>query len=157
MILGIVLSFSLGYYTKDRLIQADQANNYKRVIETYKANDEHNRQVVQELQTSLESKKKAYNKLTEELKHVKIYNSKCNITVDGLRLWNDSLKGSLSSVPKDTSRASKTSESTNTVTVNDLFENKLKNDEICDGLRLQLDKIIQWDKETWHDTDSTRN
>jgi hypothetical protein len=34
------------------------------------------------------------------------------------------------------------------------MDNKIKNDEICNGLRLQIESIIKWDKDEF---DSSRN
>jgi hypothetical protein len=95
--------------------------------------------------------------LTKELKHVKIYTSNCNITADGVRLWDESGKGLFNPVPENTARITEATSGPSTITIDDIFENKIKNDEICNGLRTQINAIIKWDKEAWNDTNSAGN
>lgn len=158
LILAMVIgSFGGGYYVKGKFDKAEEQKEYANLLNTIKQNDRVSRDAVLAYQEALENQTNNYIKLTQEAKHVKIYTSNCNITPDGIRLWNDSSKGELSILSKDTTGTTETTNSTSTLTVDDLLANKLKNDEICNGLRQQLEAIIKWDKEAWHDTNSAGN
>ena len=114
--------------------------------------------MVEKYQQQLESKSNAYNKLTQELKHVKISSSKCDITNDGVRVWNDSTMGKATGeLSKDSAGTSEGTLSTSSLTLDDLMANKLKNDEICHGLREQINSIRKWDKEVWNGSNSSGN
>ena len=130
---------------------------YNSLIQTIKDNDAKSRVAIKDYQEALESQTNNYIKLTQEAKRVKIFSNNCNINSDGIRLWNDSLKGIESTVPKDSTGTAKTTVPTSTITVEDLMLNKLRNDEICNGLRQQIESIIKWDKEVWNDFDSAGN
>jgi hypothetical protein len=60
-------------------------------------------------------------------------------------------------VSEDTTGITETTDESDSVTINELFVNKVENDEICNGLREQINAIIKWDKEVWDDIDSARN
>jgi len=153
----VIGSFTGGYYVKGQFVKADQVKEYDALLTTIQQNDVKARASISEYQTKLNNQTNNYNKLTKELKRVKIYTSKCNITADGVRLWDESGKGLFSPVPKDTTRIIETTSGLSTITIDDIFENKIKNDELCNGLRTQINAIIKWDKEAWHDTNSAGN
>jgi hypothetical protein len=160
LILAMVIgSFFAGYHVKSKFDAAATAKYYEQMNKAIKENDDKSRNVIETLQNNLNTTTNAYNLLTEESKHVKIYTSKCDITPDGIKLWNDSTEGHISVVPKDSARTTETTStsSTSPITVDDLLANKLQNDEICNGLRDQLEAIIKWDKDIWHDIDSAGN
>jgi len=153
----VIGSFIGGYYVKGKFDKAKEAQEYAKLVQTIQQNDLQARKAISEYQQIIATKDNTYQKLTEELKHVKIYTSKCNITADGIKLWDDSSKGLFSPVPENSARVTETTSSPSTVTIDDVFENKLKNDEICNGFRQQIEAIIKWDKEAWHDIDSAGN
>jgi hypothetical protein len=158
LIIALVIgSFLGGYYVKGQFDKADQVKKYDALLVTIQQNDAKARASISEYQTKLGNQTNLYNKLTQELKHVKIYTSKCNITAGGIRLWDDSGKGIFNPVPKDTARIIEDTSEPSAITIDDLFGNKVKNDEICNGLRTQINAIIKWDKEVWHDTNSAGN
>jgi hypothetical protein len=153
----VIGSFIGGYYVKGQFVKAEQVKEYEVLIAKARKNDSISRSTIQEYQQALNNQTNNYNKLTQELKHVKIYTSKCNITAAGVRLWDESGKGIFDPVPKDTARIIEASSEPSTITIDNIFENKIKNDEICNGLRTQINSIIKWDKEVWNDTNSARN
>jgi len=153
----VIGSFTGGYYVKGQFVKADQVKEYDALLTTIQQNDVKARASISEYQTKLNNQTNHYNKLTKELKRVKIYTSKCNITADGVRLWDESGKGLFNPMPKDTTRIIETTSGLSTITIDDIFENKIKNDELCNGLRTQINAIIKWDKEAWHDTNSAGN
>ena len=158
LILAMVIgSFGAGYYVKGKFDKASETKYYTELVETIKSNDIKSRNAISEYQSALDKQTNNYINLTQRAKHVKIYTSNCNITPDGIRLWNDSSEGQPSLLPKDTTGTTERTSTTSTTTVDDLLDNKIKNDEICNGLRLQLEAIIKWDKEAWHDTNSAGN
>ena len=158
MIIALVIgSFLGGYYVKGQFDKADQVKEYDSLLNKLKENNDHARNTSKAYQDALTNQTNNYNKLTQELKHVKIYTSKCNITASGIRLWDDSGKGIFNPVPKDTARIIEDTSEPSAITIDDLFGNKVKNDEICNGLRTQINAIIKWDKEVWHDTNSAGN
>ena len=144
-------SFASGYYIKYKFDQAAEAKSYKEVIAQIQQNDLKSRQQIALYQTEIEDLSTKYNTLQERAKHVKIITSKCDITADGIRLWNDSSKGTMS---EDSTGVTETASTTSTITIAELMDNKIKNDEICNGLRLQIESIIKWDKDEF---DSSRN
>lgn len=155
---GIILSVISGYKIAETIYKAEQADAYEELLQVIQKNDELSRGVVEKYQQQLESKSNAYNKLTQELKHVKISSSKCDITHDGVRLWNNSTMGETTSqLPKDSPGTTESTISTSSLTIEDLMANKLKNDEICHGLREQIKSIIKWDKEVWNGSNSSGN
>lgn len=155
---GFILSGMAGYKLATTIQKAAQADAYEELLQVIQKNDELSRGVVEKYQQQLESKSNAYNKLTQELKHVKISSSKCDITNDGVRVWNDSTMGKTTSeLPKNSSGTSEGSLGTSSLTIDDLMANKLKNDEICHGLREQINSIRKWDKEVWNGSNSSGN
>lgn len=155
---GFIISGLAGYRLAVLQQKAAQADAYEELLQVIQKNDELSRGVVEKYQQQLESKSNAYNKLTQELKHVKISSSKCDITHDGVRLWNNSTMGEATSqLPKDSAGTSEGTTSTSSLTIEDLMANKLKNDEICHGLREQIKSIIKWDKEVWNGSNSSGN
>lgn len=157
IIVALSGAFLGGYYAKTKIVEAKQSKELLRIVQTYKENEQKSRVNVKELQTKLNKQEKVYNDLTKELRNVKISNSKCVISNDGTRLWNKSTKGSSHNVSKDTSRAVEETTTPSTITLEDLYTNKIENDAICNGLRKQIEAIIDWDKEVWHDSDSSGN
>jgi hypothetical protein len=153
----VIGSFGGGYYVKGKFDKANEIKEYAKLVQTIQQNDLQARKTITEYQQIIATKDNTYQRLTKELKHVKIYTSKCNITADGIKLWDDSSKGLFSPVPKDSARITEATSTPSTITIDDVFENKLKNDEICNGFRQQIEAIIKWDKEAWHDTNSAGN
>lgn len=153
----VIGSFTGGYYVKGQFDKADEVKKYDSLLTTIRNNDVKSRNEIKEYQTALSNQTNYYNQLTRKLKRVKIYTSNCNITADGIRLWDDSTKGLYTELPKDTARVIETTSKPSTITIDDVFENKIKNDEICNGLRTQINAIIKWDKEAWNDTNSAGN
>ena len=153
----VIGSFTGGYYVKGQFDKAEQVKEYAKLVQTIQQNDIQARKTISEYQQIIATKNNTYQRLTKELKHVKIYTSNCNITADGVRLWDESGKGLFSPVPENTTRITEATSGPSTITIDDIFENKIKNDEICNGLRTQINAIIKWDKEAWHDTNSAGN
>jgi len=153
----VIGSFLGGYYVKGQFVKAEQVKEYAKLVQTIQQNDIQARKTISEYQQIIATKNNTYQRLTKELKHVKIYTSKCNITADGVRLWDNSSKGLFSPVPENSARITEATSGPSTITIDDVFENKIKNDEICNGLRTQINAIIKWDKEAWHDTNSAGN
>lgn len=153
----VIGSFLGGYYVKGQFVKASEIKKYDALLTTIKLNDSKARNAISEYQQALDNQTNNYIKLTQEKKRVKIFNSKCNINAAGVKLWDDSSKGIFDPVPENTARIIETSSEPSTITIDDIFENKIKNDEICNGLRTQINSIIKWDKEVWHDFDSAGN
>lgn len=153
----VIGSFLGGYYVKGQFVKASQVKEYDALLAKVKSNDDKSRTTIKEYQIALNNQTNHYNQLTRKLKRVKIYTSKCNITADGIRLWNESGKGLFNPVPENTARIIEATSGPSTITIDDIFENKIKNDELCNGLRTQINAIIKWDKEAWHDTNSAGN
>jgi hypothetical protein len=153
----VIGSFTGGYYVKGQFDKAEQVKEYAKLVKKIQQNDATSRRIIEAYQVSLNNQTNNYNQLTRKLKRVKIYTSNCNITADGVRLWDESGKGLFSPVPENTTRITEATSGPSTITIDDIFENKIKNDEICNGLRTQINAIIKWDKEAWHDTNSAGN
>jgi len=153
----VIGSFLGGYYVKGQFVKAEQVKEYAKLVQTIQQNDATSRRIIEAYQVSLNNQTNHYNKLTKDIKRVKIYTSNCNITADGVRLWDESGKGLFSPVPENTTRITEATSGPSTITIDDIFENKIKNDEICNGLRTQINAIIKWDKEAWNDTNSAGN
>lgn len=153
----VIGSFLGGYYVKGQFDKADEIKKYDSLLLKIRQNDQVSRATILEYQSALNDQTNNYIKLTQEVKRVKIYTSKCNITADGIKLWNDSNKGLFTELPETSARITETTSGPSTITIDDIFENKIKNDEICNGLRTQINSIIKWDKEAWHDTNSAGN
>lgn len=140
LLLGLYLS-----HLYHAAIEAKQSKDLIAQIEKQKSLD--NSTIVQ-LQLDEEHLRQSYIKLGEKIHETKITTTPCTITTDGIKLWNQS-SGLEEDLPKDTKG---TTESTNTssgISAESLFQNKLENDEICNGLRKQLDAIIKWDLDTY--------
>lgn len=153
----VIGSFLGGYYVKGQFDKADEVKKYDELLVKMQKNDATARSAIHDYQVALNDQTNNYIKLTQERKRVKIYTSKCNITADGIRLWNDSSKGIFDTVPENSARVTEATSGPSTITIDDVFDNKIKNDEICNGLRTQINAIIKWDKEAWHDTNSAGN
>ena len=146
-IVGVV-GFLLGMYLSHlyhATIEAKQTKDLLAQIEKQKTLD--NKTIVK-LQLEQSTLEQSYIKLGEQLHETKLTTTPCTITTDGIKLWNQS-SGLTQDLPTNTKRVIETSSTSSGVSAEELFQNKLENDEICNGLRLQLEAIIKWDADTY--------
>lgn len=154
-ILGTIAigSFSTGYYVKDKIDKAATLETIQSATKEAQRVEDESRKKVADLQDSQARLTESYNQLKQELKNAKgkVTTVPCHITDTGVRLWNDS---STATVPKDSTGTAKEATTTSGtedtgLTVEDLLDNKAENDEICNGLREQIEAIIKWDEDTY--------
>ena len=154
-IVGVALlsSFYGGYYVKGKFDLAERASLQSAMEAKRNAQEVTSRTIVRQLQENESRLQTAYEQISEELKNAKgkITVAPCVVTDTGARLWDRSSKAGMPQDPPGTTEEAKGSDTPDpqeagqyNFTVEDLFDNKLKNDEICNGLRLQLSKIIEW-------------
>ena len=155
--IAILIAFLAGFKLAGILQASKELKAYNSLIQTIKDNDEKAREVIKGYQETQLKQQTQINTLTRKLKNVKIFSNTGNFTNDAVWLWNNSLEGIESPVPKDPTGIAALPSASSTVTIEDALHNKIVNDAICNGLRDQLISIIKWDKEVWNDFDSAGN
>lgn len=141
---GLVLGLYLSHLYH-AAIEAKQSKDLIAQIEKQKTLD--NKTIVQ-LQLDQETLRQSYIKLGEKLHETKITTTPCTITTDGIKLWNQS-SGLTQDLPTDTKGTSESTNASSGISAEDIFQNKLENDEICNGLRKQINAIIKWSNDTY--------
>ena len=147
----LITTFYGGWYVKSVFVDAAEKKYYETTIKMLQLQNKNDRLLVLEHQNNVDTLRKSYIQLGKELSNAKGKLGKCksdgsiNVTEYGVSLWNDIGKGELSEnttrVPEETSTGGRTLE--------EVFENRKVNAEICNELREQINSIIKWDKETY--------
>lgn len=149
-LIGATILAIVAFYAGWKVCSWNQSAAYKkeldRIIASKAVDDKTNRSIIADLQAT---KQKVITK--EVIRYAKIKtvtdNRVCFANWGAVRLWNDSLSGQ-ESVPKDTTRTPATSNGPS-VTDADLLRNLNANAARWEQLREQMNKIIEWDKQTF--------
>jgi hypothetical protein len=152
--LAVSAAFGFGLYVSHVYHGYQEDKNLKEVqAQLVKQNKIDNSSIVS-LQTKLASSEQDLIILKGKLDEIKVTDVPCTVTPAAIRVWNHTKP---QPVPKDTPRVTEAPTTTSGaeskpiegVGVKLLIENKLENDNICNGLRDQLDAIIKWNKDTY--------
>jgi len=146
-IVGVV-GFLLGLWFSHLYHSAVEAHQTKVLLAQVEKQKELDNKVITSLQSDNASLQKSYITLGEKVHETKLATTSCPITTDGVKLWNQS-NSPETSLPSDTKGITDTSNTASGITIEDLYANKLENDKICNGLRDQLEAIIQWNHDTY--------
>ena len=141
-----IVAFYAGWKVCSWHQSARHMKEIDKIIAIKQADDKKNRDLIAELQAT---KQKVITK--EVIRYAKIKditdNRVCFANWDAVRLWNDALSGQ-ESVPKDTTGATAASDGPS-VTDADILRNINTNAARWEQLRDQMNKIIEWDKQTF--------
>lgn len=158
IMLALIGSFFMGIHIQRNADKAAQVNEYTKKIGQMEKQDKTNRTIIKSHQENEAKLQIAYILLGEELKNAKGKLGKCKsdgsviISPNAVLLWDSFGEGEPSKDSAGTSENTSIRDSIEPeVTLEMLYENRLKNAEICNGLRKQILAIIQWDKKTFGD------
>lgn len=144
------LSFAVGLYGGYKLTANHydaKANDAKEaVIGQLAKQAKIDRDTIVLLQTNERTLQNAYIQLGRKSREVKVVAGKCDVTNDGIILWNQSLLGEA-----DVSQTSGGATGTGGTDFAAAFENKLLNDEKCAKMRKRLEALKEWDQRTFED------
>jgi uncharacterized protein YneF (UPF0154 family) len=143
---GIALVVGLygGYKLTSNHYEAKQSKVDQAVIEQLVNQASIDRKVIENYQINEHTLQRAYIELGRKSREVKITTNKCELTADGQRLWNESLRGE-TVLPETPSGVT----GTGTTDFASAFENKLLNDQQCNKMREKLEALKKWDKDTF--------
>jgi len=143
-----VAAFAGGLYVSHLYHTAIEVQQTKVLLQQVEKQKEIDSNTIVTLQTNLDSLQKSYITLGEKIRETKLTTTPCTVTTDGIKLWNESniFKASL---PTDTKTVIETSNASSGINIEELFQNKLANDVICNGMRAQLESIIKWNEDTY--------
>lgn len=146
---GISLTAGLygGYKLTANHYDAKQAKVDQAVIEQLVVQAGIDRKVIENYQINERTLQNAYIELGRKSREVKITTTKCALTADGTRLWNESLLGK-TILPETSSGATGTG-SGDSVDFGEAFQNKLLNDQQCNKMREKLEALKKWRDETY--------
>ena len=149
ILIALLVSFLAGFKLADTLQKATALKQYQNLLQVIRKNDDTSRKQVEDYQSTIASKEEFYNQLEERNKNVTKSLTQCQLNNASLQLWNDSLKGQSATMSKNPTGIVKETSTTSSFTLEELIDNKIKNDKICNELRDQVEAIIQWDKESF--------
>lgn len=144
---SLVVGLYGGYKLTSNYYDAKQAKVDQAVIKQLVQQAAIDQKVIQSYQVDVSTLQNAYIELGRKSREVKITTTKCALTNDGARLWNESLLGK-TVLPETSSGATGTGGS-DSVDFADAFQNKLLNDQQCNKMREKLEALKKWNKETF--------
>ena len=145
-----VVSFAGGLFASHLYHSAIEAHQVKVLLAQVEKQKTTDNKVIVDLQANLDTLQKNYITIGEKLRETKITTTPCTITTDGIKLWNQP-NSLTTNLPTDTKGTTESTPTSSGVSTEELFQNKLSNDVICNGMRQQLEAIIKWNKETYGD------
>lgn len=154
---GISLTVGLygGYKLTANHYDAKANEAKEAVIEQLAKQAKIDRDTIILLQTNERTLQNAYIQLGRKSREVKVVAGKCDVTNDGVSLWNQSLLGEtdVSKAPSGATGTGRTDSSRGSSGTDfaSAFENKLLNDEKCAKMRKRLEALKEWDRETFSD------
>ena len=143
-----LISFAGGLYTSHLYHTAIEDHQAKELLKEVQKQKEIDIKTITELQVDNATLQNKYITLGEKLHETKLTTTPCIITANGIKLWNQSGSPE-ASLPTDTKGTSEATNASSGIELTKLYENKLANDVICNGMRQQLEAIIQWNKDTY--------
>ena len=150
MLAVVITAFGAGWKINGWRHDADYKRKLEEIIRQADMQDAQNRVIISDLQ---QRKQEIITK--EVVRYAKIKDVTddrvCFANWDAIRLWNDALSGQ-EPMPKDTAGTPNTSGATN-ITDADILTNINANAAKWERLREQMNKIIEWDKQTFSEKD----
>jgi len=148
--LGAVLLLSIGFIAGWKVCgwrqSAEHEKTMRNIIAEHKKTDTANREIITQLQA--EKQQVITNEVIRYVKIKDVTDGRvCFADWGAVRLWNDALSGQ-KPVPKDSTGATTTTDGAS-VTDTQVLENLNTNAARWEQLRMQMHKIIEWDKETF--------
>lgn len=141
-------AFAGGLFVSHLYYSAIEAHQVKVLLEQVQKQKDIDTKTITELQVNNSTLQNNYVKLGEKLNETKLTTTPCIITTNGIKLWNQS-SSPQESLPTDTKGIAEATNASSGIDLTKLYENKLVNDNICNGMRQQLEAIIQWNKDTY--------
>lgn len=153
----VLASIYSGWYARGLIEDRKELKVKNAIISEMVKQDSTNRNIIKDYQTNQLTLRESYITLGQELDNVKGKLGKCKadgsvvISTPAVRLWNNIGEGHVSETPSRTSKGASESSTTKEeeYSLDEIYENYAKNSEICNDLREQIRRIIQWDKETF--------
>lgn len=148
-IAGIVVigAFTAGWKVNGWRYDAKIAEQLEEQVTLKQEADANARKLSEELQAQKQANQKLYDEMKRKVNHV-TDNRVCFANWDAIRMWNEALHGE-SNVPKSAAGADGSTGGAATVTDRDILENQIENAKRWKNLRDQMNKLRQWDKETF--------
>ena len=143
-----LISFAGGLYVSHLYHTAIEDHQAKDLLKQVQKQKDIDIKTITELQVDNATLQNKYITLGEKLHETKLTTTPCIITTDGIKLWNQS-GSSETSLPTITKGSNEATNASSGIDLTKLYENKLVNDNICNGMRQQLEAIIQWNKDTY--------
>lgn len=150
----ILFTFYASHVYHEYKSQAKEIAHNKAVAILKEKLDKQERESVNVLAEKQRENSELASELRGRISDLVLANDSCNISLDAIRLRNQSLRvkrlSEDSSTPVETPTPTDRNEGAiEGVGISLLYENIIENDNICNDIRDQLEAIIKWDKETW--------
>lgn len=146
---ALFLAFVAGWKVNGWRYEAELKEQQDEYVAALKENDQRARKLADELQAQKAANQNLTDKLKGKINHV-TDNRVCFDNWDAVQLWNEALHGK-SDVSSSSTGTNGSTRGTAAVTDRDLLQNQVENARRWKNLRDQVNKLREWEKQTFGD------